>query len=241
MQRDLIILSSSPAQPLFDDENREHSYKPSSNSISYHSAIDKHLKSGSDASVMLQNAEADFRLASSLLPEKNHERAMEDVLTIAAEVHEKENATNSAGTAEKKKRTRRKKDDSNATGQTKKREADKTATPDGGRSRKTVRKGKTTGRVSAYFAPGKDQENSDGKLADEAVDRAGSPPPRRRISWTPPRTDRTSLASDEGFVQISEFEYKTAQAKSSGTNQSTFTIGRKIEVCNIHTSRKYGY
>jgi hypothetical protein len=221
MQHDLIILSSSPVQPFLEDENQGYLHK---------------------ASTILENAGTDFRLATSLCPEELHDPALEDVFITAAEAQAKENAKNIiARPEEKKKRTRRKKDDSNAMGQTKKRGADKTMTPDDRRSRKAVRKGKATGHVSAHFASGKDQENADGKLAEVAVDHAGSPPPRRRISWTPPRADQPTFASDEGLVQISEFEYKAAQEKSTGTKQSMFTIGRKIEVCNILTPCKNSY
>jgi hypothetical protein len=233
MQRELVILSSSPAQPLFDDENQDESNKDSSTSISYRGSTGKRLKSGSHASKIPENAKTDFRLASALLSKECHEGATANVLAIATEVQEKANMPNVTARTEeqKKKRARRKRDDSTVnTGRQKKREADKTMTPDGGRARKNVRKGRTTGRVSAYFASGK--ESGDGKLVDVAADRTGSPPPRRRISWTPPRSNQPGDALDEGFVQISEFEYKDARAKASGF-KSTFTIGRKIEVCRF--------
>jgi hypothetical protein len=237
MQHELVILSSSPGQPPLEDESRDESSKEWSTSISYLGTIDKRLKSGSNASKTLEHAETDFRLASSLLANEDHERTMDDVLVIAAEDQEKSIATNSAaGTEEKQKKTRRKKDDSTtATGRKKKREADKPTTPDGGRARKNVRKAKATGRVSAYFGAGKDQESGGCKPVDKdaGFDITASPPPRRRISWTPPKSNHQSIAPDEALIQISELEYKNSQVKTSGTKQPALTVGRKIEVCQI--------
>jgi hypothetical protein len=232
MQRDLVILSSSPGQPLLEDETRAESYKASSTSISYLGVIDKRLKSGSNASQIPENAVTNFQLASSLLPMEDHERALEHVLAIGSDVQEPINATNSvAGAGEKKKRTLRRKDDPTVnTGRKKKREADKTTTPGSGRVPKNLRKGKATGRVSAYFGSGKEQENGDGKPGDVPIDLTGSPPPRRRISWTPPKSYHPSIAPDEAVIQISEFGYKDAQVEASSFKQSTFTIGKKIEV-----------
>jgi hypothetical protein len=234
MQHELIILSSSPVQPLFDDREAVASNKESSTPTSYGSTIDKRLKSSPKAPSNPENAEADFRLASSLLLNGGLGRAIEGVLAIATEAQDKTITTGSVARAEEKKTAHRKKDDSSVnTGRKKKREADKTATPEGGRARKNVRKGKATGRVSTYFGPGNEQENADHTLTDLAVGRAGSPPPRRRTSWTPPKDNHSTIVPDEGFVQISKFEYKAAQTETSAVKQSTFTIGRKIEVCAV--------
>jgi hypothetical protein len=207
MQHELIILSSSPGQPLLGDGPQT-------------SCANR----GSDA----ESAATDLRLSPNLLLKEGHGRPLVAGPTVPAQLDDKTAATNSAAEPEqKKKRTRRKKDDAAATAPKKKRAAEKTTAPDGGQPRKTVRKNKATGPVSTFFAAGEDRESNEPNLM--AADRAGSPPPRRRTAWTPPKDDRPSIDPDDGFVQISAFEYKEAQAKGAG-KQSAFTIGRKIEV-----------
>jgi hypothetical protein len=215
MQHELIILSSSPGQPLSDDRELASSSKESSTSSSHGRTIDNSSKAPKNP----ENAETDFRLAS----DGGHRRAVAGVLPITAEAQNTAVTTNGVAATEAK-TTRRKNNGSVSTARAKKREADKTATPEGGRARKNVRKGRATGPVSAYFGPGKEQEG---------VDSTGSPPPRRRISWTPPKISHSTTFPDEGFVQISEFEYKASQIETSAAKQTAFAFGRKIEVCTV--------
>jgi hypothetical protein len=235
MQRDLVILSSSPRQPTSENRRREESYSQSSSPTSYFKAIDKRLKSGSNASKIPEDAVTDFRFASSLLPKEDREIALEHVSALGSEVQEQDDTINGIAEAgHKKKRTRRRKGDPAVyAGRKKKREAEKTTTPDGSRFAENVQKGKATGRVSAYFGTRKDLANNNGKTVDVAIDLTGSPPPRRKISWTPPKDNHPGIALDEAVSKISEFEYKDAEVGSCNSRQCTFTISKKIEVlCN---------